>query len=131
MRWMQKMVIAAACLLPQSAWAAPSVATSPAQDVYALLAANPGLAASIPFYSQAQVAGKYSSLTIIGDSYGDQGNALAYNPVSTQVGADGRYGNALNIVDALQYHYALPTSAVTNYAFGARRPDRSTITRLR
>jgi phospholipase/lecithinase/hemolysin len=103
---------------PESARAAPSVPATPPQDVYTILAQNPGLAASVPIYSQPQEAGKYSTLTVIGDSWGDWGNALQYNPYSSQVGADGRYGNALNIVDALQYHYALPTSDVTNYAFG-------------
>lgn len=96
----------------------PSVPAVPAPDVYTVLAQNPGLAASLPVYSEPQVTGKYSSLTVIGDSYGDWGNALRFNPVSTQVGANGRYGNALNITDALQYHYALPTGAVANYAFG-------------
>jgi phospholipase/lecithinase/hemolysin len=90
----------------------------PSPDVYTVLAQNPGLAASLPIYSQPQVTGRWSSLTVIGDSYADWGNALQFNPVSTQVGANGRYGNALNIIDALQYHYALPTSSVANYAFG-------------
>lgn len=103
---------------PVAAWAVPSVPASPAMDVYAILAANPGLAASVPLYTQAQEAGRFTSLTVIGDSYGDQGNALTYNPVSGLVGADGRYGNALNIIDAVQYHYALSDSAVINYAFG-------------
>lgn len=94
------------------------MAAVPSPDVYAVLAQNPGLAASLPFYQQPQVTGRFSNLTVIGDSYADWGNALRYNPVSTQVGANGRYGNALNIVDALQYHYALPTGAVHNYAFG-------------
>lgn len=96
----------------------PSVAAVPSPDVYSLLAQNPGLAASVPLYSQPQVLGRWSSLTVIGDSYADWGNALRFNPVSTQVGATGRYGNALNIIDALQYHYGLPTSSVASYAFG-------------
>lgn len=103
---------------PGTVYAVPSIAATPSPDVYAELAQNPGLAASIPLYSVPQEPGKYSSLTVIGDSYGDWGNALQFNPVSSQVGATGRYGNAVNIIDALQYHYALPTSAVTNYAFG-------------
>ena len=104
--------------MPDTAHAIPSVSTAPATDVYAILAQNPGLQASLPFYNAPQVTGQFTSLTVIGDSYGDQGNALRDNPVSSQVGADGRYGNALNIIDALQYHYALPTSSITNYAFG-------------
>ena len=96
----------------------PSVPAVPSPDVYGVLAQHPGLAASLPIYSHPQVTGKYSSLTVIGDSYGDWGNALQFNPVSTQVGANGRYGNALSITDALQYHYGLPTSSVANYAFG-------------
>ena len=102
----------------RTAHAVPSVAITPSPDVYAELTANPGLAASVPIYNQPQTSGQYSSLTVIGDSWADWGNALQYNPVSSQVGADGRYGNALNIIDALQYHYALPDSSVVNYAFG-------------
>ncbi len=115
---MAGMVAGALTLAPTPGHAVPSVAITPALDVYALLANNPGLLATLPFYNRAQVTGRFSSLTVIGDSYADFGNALLTNPVSTQVGADGRYGNALNIIDALQYHYALPTSAVTNYAYG-------------
>ena len=104
--------------LAGGAQAVPAVANPPAQDVTAILAANPGLAASIPIYTAPQEAGKFTSLTVIGDSYADWNNALQYNPVSSQVSATGRYGNALNIIDALQYHYALPTSTVSNYALG-------------
>ena len=111
-------VASALGVAPLTAHAVPSVPAAPSPDVYTVLAQNPGLAASVPIYTQPQAAGTYSSLTVIGDSWADWGNALQFNPVSSQVGADGRYGNALNIVDALQYHYALPTSAVTNYAFG-------------
>ena len=42
----------------------------------------------------------------------DWGDALRFNPVSTQVGANGQCGNALSITDALQYRHALPTSSV-------------------
>ena len=105
-------------LAPGTVHAVPSVPATPSPDVYTVLTQNPELAASVPIYTQPQVPGRWSSLTVIGDSYGDWGNALQFNPVSSQVGANGRYGNALNIIDALQYHYALPTSAVTNYAFG-------------
>ncbi len=112
------LLASAISVAPGTVYAVPSVPATPSSDVYTLLAQNPGLAASIPLYTAPQEAGRYTSLTVIGDSYGDWGNALQYNPNSTQVGADGRYGNALNIIDALQYHYALPTSAVTNYAFG-------------
>ena len=103
---------------PGKAAAVPSVSVTPSPDVYAVLAQQPEIAATVPVYSQPQEAGRFTSLTVIGDSYADWGNALQYNPVSSQVGASGRYGNALNIIDALQYHYALPTSSVTNYAFG-------------
>ncbi len=96
----------------------PSIPAVPPEDVYTILAQNPGLAASVPFYTQPQATGEFSSLTVIGDSYADWGNALQFNPASTQVGADGRYGNALDITDALQYHLGLPTSSVANYAFG-------------
>ncbi len=95
------------------------VAAVPNPDIYTLLGRLPALGA-LPAY-QSQVTGQYTHLTVIGDSYADWGNA--YNGVtnfnhSSLVGADGRYGNGANIIDAMQYRLGLATSAVTNYAWG-------------
>ena len=95
------------------------VAAVPNPDIYTLLGRLPAVAA-LPAY-QSRTTGQYTHLTVIGDSYADWGNA--YNGVtnynhSSLVGADGRYGNGANIIDAMQYRLGLATSAVTNYAWG-------------
>ncbi len=98
-------------------------AQQPAQDVYSYLAQYSALS-SLPLYSSPKVTGQYTSMTVVGDSWADWGNARSHmQPVvpgynSSLVGANGRYGNALNIIDAVQYHYGIATSAVYNYAVG-------------
>ena len=98
-------------------------AQTPAQDVYSYLAQYSALS-SLPLYSSPQVTGQYTRMTVIGDSWADWGNARNHlQPIvpgynSSLVGANGRYGNALNIIDAVQYHYGIATSAVANYAVG-------------
>ena len=96
----------------------------PTPDVYAYLQQNPGVAG---FFGQ-QVTGQYKSLTVFGDSYADWGNAAKANgaPVSTT----NRYSNGLSMADALQLHYSLPTSSVSNYAVGGAKSDTTNITQF-
>lgn len=92
------------------------LAIVPPQDVYSILSQYSALS-SLPLYSSSQVTGQYTHLTVIGDSWADWGNGLAHNH-SSLVSATGRYGNEINIIDGVQYHYGLSTSSVTNYAWG-------------
>lgn len=115
------------------------IAIVPTPDVYATLSQHPELAPIFP----KRVTGQYSRMLVIGDSYADFGNSRrAYttsagtiagftradgvfvpftgvNGPQTFVNADnGRFGNLLNPVDFLQYHYGMATSQVSNYAVG-------------
>ncbi|MDQ2081017.1 autotransporter domain-containing protein [Xanthobacteraceae bacterium Astr-EGSB] len=113
----------AVCALPGLAQAqvTPSLipaAPTPAENVYSLLSQYSALS-SLPIYRASQVTGQWTSMTVIGDSWADWGNGrwtTVYR--SSQVGDDGRWGNALNIIDAKQYHWGLASSQVKNYAVG-------------
>ncbi len=96
------------------------VAVVPSPDVYAYIQQNPFVGA---FFGQ-QVTGQYKSLTVFGDSYADWGNALRAGSV---VPPTGRYSNGLSMGDALQFHYGLPTSSVSNYAVGGAKSDTTNI----
>ncbi len=88
----------------------------PQPDVWAYVSQYPFMK---NLYGQ-QAAGQYKSLTIFGDSYADWGNTLKASGVSPPPPTypDGRLSNGMSMGDALEYHYALPTSSVYNYAVG-------------
>ena len=103
---------------------------TPVPDVYVAVSLHPEL---LPLFG-IPVVGQFRTLTVIGDSFADFGNALRAftNPITGAVLLNpatgipvvgpstetGRFGNYLNSIDALQYRFAIPTSNVTNYAVG-------------
>jgi phospholipase/lecithinase/hemolysin/uncharacterized protein YhjY with autotransporter beta-barrel domain len=87
----------------------------PTPEVYLYLQENPALDG---IYGH-QITGQFTSLTIFGNSYADWGNAAAAGfPPGISGTATKRYGNALSMGDAMQFHYDLPTGSVANYAVG-------------
>ncbi len=92
------------------------VAITPVPDVYTYLSENPALHG---IYGQ-QTTGQFTRLTIFGNSYADWGNAVAAG-FSLYNASTHRYGNALSMGDAMEFHYELPTNAVANYAVGGAK----------
>jgi outer membrane lipase/esterase len=91
-----------------------SVPFVPQPDVYTFTQQNP----SVQGLFGRQVTGQYQSLTIFGDSYADWGNARSAGTLQAVFpsGPFGRFSNGLSLGDELQYHYALATPSVANYA---------------